>query len=77
MVDGGGNIYEGRGFNVEGAHTLGYNGRGYATCFVGDFTSERPTEAALKAVQDHIKVARSLIFDVLKAKKKNSPRILW
>lgn len=30
-----GTVFEGRGFGVQGAHTLGYNSRAHAVCFLG------------------------------------------
>ena len=42
-------MYEGRGWNVQGAHTAGFNSRGYGTCFIGDFTDAVPTQAAINA----------------------------
>eukprot|EP00732_Lithocolla_globosa_P006422 Lithocolla_globosa_v1_NODE_7471_length_942_cov_21.988726.p1 type:complete len:287 gc:universal NODE_7471_length_942_cov_21.988726:42-902(+) len=41
-IGGDGNIYEGRGFNVQGAHTSGYNSVGYGVCFIGTFCSVLP-----------------------------------
>ncbi|MEW2067472.1 peptidoglycan-binding protein [Streptomyces sp. NPDC007346] len=35
LVDTGGRIYEGRGWNNEGAHTTGYNRSHVAVCFIG------------------------------------------
>ncbi len=39
-------MYEGRGWNVQGAHTSGYNSVGYGTCFIGNFMTENPVQAA-------------------------------
>ena len=38
LIGGDGNLYEGRGWNVLGAHTQGYNSRGYGVCFLGSYT---------------------------------------
>ena len=46
LVGGYGNMYEGRGWNVQGAHTSGYNSVGYGTCFIGGFMTENPVQAA-------------------------------
>ena len=39
LVGEDGNVYEGRGFDREGAHTQGYNNVGLAWSFMGSFTS--------------------------------------
>jgi N-acetylmuramoyl-L-alanine amidase len=49
LMGGDGNLYEGRGFNVQGAHTSGYNSVGYGVSFIGDFTSKLPTSGAQAA----------------------------
>jgi len=56
LVGSDGRIYEGRGFNVAGAHTPPFNSRGYAVSFIGDFSAKSPTPAALRAAQDLILV---------------------
>ena len=50
LVGGDGNIYEGRGWDIIGAHTAGYNSKGYAASFIGDFTSKLPTSAAMQGL---------------------------
>merc|ERR1711970_439144 len=47
LIGGDGQVYEGRGFNVQGAHTGGFNTEGYGVCFMGDFTDHNPTSAAI------------------------------
>lgn len=47
--DNAGNIYEGRGWYRTGAHTYGYNSKGYAACWLGDSNVSRPTLSALEA----------------------------
>ena len=42
-------IFQGRGFNVQGAHTSGYNSVGYGISFIGDFTLKLPTSGAQDA----------------------------
>jgi N-acetylmuramoyl-L-alanine amidase len=49
LMGGDGNLYEGRGYNVQGSHTSGYNSVGYGVCFIGDFTSLYPTDGAMQA----------------------------
>ncbi|XP_077069734.1 N-acetylmuramoyl-L-alanine amidase-like [Siphateles boraxobius] len=46
-----GNLYEGRGWNWVGAHTYGYNSRGYGVCFIGDYTSTLPSRSAINMVR--------------------------
>lgn len=50
LVDDLGNIYEGRGWGRSGAHTYGYNSRGYAACWIGDSYISLPTQQALNAI---------------------------
>ena len=49
LIGGDGNIYEGRGWNIQGAHTGGFNTVGYGVCFMGDFTDHNPNEKAMVA----------------------------
>ena len=49
LVGGDGSIFEGRGWNVVGAHTYGFNSVGYGIDFIGTFTSKNPTQAAQDA----------------------------
>ncbi len=51
-------MFEGRGWQVQGAHTKGYNGIGYAICFIGNFVNSGPTDAAIQAAQSLISVTR-------------------
>ncbi|CAM4338436.1 unnamed protein product [Leuciscus chuanchicus] len=46
-----GNLYEGRGWNWVGAHTYGYNSRGYGVSFIGDYTSTLPSRSAINMVR--------------------------
>jgi hypothetical protein len=49
-VDDIGNIYEGRGWWRTGAHTYGYNSKGYGICWLGDSRYNLPSRAALEAI---------------------------
>ncbi|CAC5407394.1 PGRP [Mytilus coruscus] len=51
LVGEDGKIYEGRGWDQVGAHTLGYNSRGLAASFMGNFETHAPNSAALNAVK--------------------------
>ena len=46
LIGGDGNVYEGRGWNVEGAHTYNFNDVGYGICFIGDFMEVLPEQSA-------------------------------
>ncbi|CAG9839408.1 unnamed protein product [Diabrotica balteata] len=47
LIGGDGAIYEGRGWKVEGAHTLGANGKSFGVAFIGTFTKEPPPEVMI------------------------------
>ncbi|KAK1153789.1 hypothetical protein AOXY_G29464 [Acipenser oxyrinchus oxyrinchus] len=47
-----GYLYEGRGWQWQGAHTRGHNSKGYGVSFIGDFTSVLPDASALALVRD-------------------------
>uniref|UniRef100_A0A3B1KKH0 Peptidoglycan recognition protein 6 n=1 Tax=Astyanax mexicanus TaxID=7994 RepID=A0A3B1KKH0_ASTMX len=49
-----GNIYEGRGWNWQGAHTKGYNSKGYGVSFIGDYTSSLPSKSAMDLVRNQL-----------------------
>lgn len=51
-------IYEGRGWNRQGAHAPGFNGNSIGFCFMGDFTSVLPPVAARNVAQAFIICAR-------------------
>lgn len=55
LVGEDGNIYEGRGWDRVGAHTMGYNKLGLAASFMGNFMIDAPNSAALNAVKELIK----------------------
>lgn len=54
LIDPNGVIYEGRGGgnNVVGAHFCGNNSNTMGVCFLGDYTSTQPSQAALNALRD-------------------------
>lgn len=55
LVGCDGNIYEGRGWGVVGAHTIGYNSKSMGISFIGCFMRQLPTEAALNACRNFLK----------------------
>ena len=54
LVGGDGNVYEGRGWDTEGAFALGYNRRAIGIAFIGTFVSELPVPKQLRAGQQLI-----------------------
>ncbi|XP_021005323.1 N-acetylmuramoyl-L-alanine amidase isoform X1 [Mus caroli] len=52
VVGSDGYVYQGRGWHWVGAHTRGYNSRGFGVAFVGNYTGSLPNEAALNTVRD-------------------------
>lgn len=51
LVGGDGLVYEGRGWDVQGAHTKGYNTDSIGISFIGTFVKIRPSDAQLYACQ--------------------------
>jgi len=51
VVGEDGNIYEGRGWNNQGAHAANWNSISIGIAIIGDFTSRAPNAAALNAVR--------------------------
>ncbi|KAJ8020103.1 Peptidoglycan-recognition protein SC2 [Holothuria leucospilota] len=56
LIGGDGNVYEGRGWDVVGAHAgvTEYNSNGIGVCMLGDFTDSMPTQAALNALESFV-----------------------
>ena len=54
LIGGDGSVYEGRGWNREGAHTSGYNKKSIGIAFIGNYeegtVSEKMLEAAHKLI---------------------------
>lgn len=51
LVDQGGTVYEGRGWDVLGAHATGHNAGWIGVCWIGDATKIEPSAAAKKAMR--------------------------
>ncbi|XP_076293583.1 peptidoglycan recognition protein S3 [Lasioglossum baleicum] len=49
LIGGDGNVYEGAGWNREGAHTIGYNKRSIGIAFIGNFQDTSASEKMLNA----------------------------
>lgn len=56
LVGGDGNWYEGRGWNVTGAHTQGFNSVGYGTCFLGNFMETLPVPESVNTYFQYLEV---------------------
>lgn len=54
LVGGDGAVYEGRGWAKQGAHAPGYNDKSHGICFIGTYTSGKPTTAMLNAAKQLI-----------------------
>ncbi|NWR95845.1 PGRP2 amidase, partial [Furnarius figulus] len=54
VVGSDGYLYEGRGWHWVGAHTKGYNTKGFGVSFVGDFSSSLPDADSLALVRDQL-----------------------
>ncbi|KYO48995.1 peptidoglycan recognition protein 4 [Alligator mississippiensis] len=52
LIGEDGNVYEGRGWLLEGAHTYGYNDLSLGIAFIGNFTERSPNEAAWKTLKN-------------------------
>lgn len=55
LVGCDGNVYEGRGWGVVGAHTIGYNSKSMGISFIGCFMRQLPTKVALNACKNFLK----------------------
>lgn len=51
LVGGDGAVYVGRGWNLQGAHTKGYNVNSIGIAFIGTFHKFAPTKRQLYAAQ--------------------------
>ncbi|XP_051797443.1 uncharacterized protein LOC110970843 [Acanthochromis polyacanthus] len=49
-----GNIYEGRGWHWQGAHTYRYNSVGYGVSFIGDYSYGLPSQQSMRLVRDQL-----------------------
>ncbi|CAH0549100.1 unnamed protein product [Brassicogethes aeneus] len=52
LVGDDGNVYEGRGWGIHGAHVPAYNARSIGICFLGNFQRSSPSEKQLETVQN-------------------------
>ncbi|XP_011314862.1 peptidoglycan recognition protein [Fopius arisanus] len=49
FIGGDGNVYEGVGWNKEGAHTYGYNKKSVGIAFIGSYQREEPSQKMVDA----------------------------
>ena len=59
LIGSDGSIFEGRGYNKQGAHTYGYNSVGYGITFIGDFATASPTSKAISSFNKLANVGQS------------------
>ena len=57
IIDEGGHVYEGRGWDVDGAHTFGYNSTSHGIGIIGEFSKRLPSPKALDALHKLIELA--------------------
>lgn len=51
LVGGDGEVYEGRGWQSEGAHSFGYNVKSIGIAFIGTFIRDKPIDRQIIACQ--------------------------
>ncbi|XP_047991473.1 peptidoglycan recognition protein-like [Leguminivora glycinivorella] len=51
LVGNDGRVYEGRGWNIEGAHTFGYNRCSLGVAFIGDYSEELSIHSRVTELQ--------------------------
>ena len=61
MIGSEGSVFEGRGWNVVGAHTLHFNDVGYGIDFIGTYDFYDPTPMAQEAYHMLAQVSGTLI----------------
>ncbi|CAI9741612.1 peptidoglycan-recognition protein SC2-like [Octopus vulgaris] len=54
LIGGNGEVYEGRGWTVQGAHTIGYNSKSIGICMLGSFQKYVPTPLAMESLKKMI-----------------------
>lgn len=58
VIDGTGQIYEGRPINIRGAHTGGFNTGSVGICLMGNFENATPTATQLQSLENMIGLLR-------------------
>ncbi|NXC77198.1 PGRP2 amidase, partial [Anhinga anhinga] len=54
VVGSDGYLYQGRGWHWVGAHTKGYNSKGYGVSYIGDFSDALPDPDTIALVRDEL-----------------------
>ncbi|CAF4574071.1 unnamed protein product, partial [Rotaria sp. Silwood2] len=60
LVGENGKVYEGRGWDRQGAHAPEWNDDAYGICIIGDFRTASPNEKALNAVDSWLRCGIAL-----------------
>lgn len=60
LIGNDGYVYEGRGWNLQGAHTKGFNNKSLGISFIGSFSDHLPAKAALDALDKLLEEALRL-----------------
>nr|CAD7406553.1 unnamed protein product [Timema poppensis] len=58
-VGGDGHVYEGRGWDIVGAHSPSFNNISIGICLIGDYTSELPSTTMLNLTMELLRCATS------------------
>ncbi|CAN8031698.1 unnamed protein product, partial [Ixodes persulcatus] len=62
LIGGNGLVFEGRGWDYVGAHTVGFNNKSVSLGFVGDYSDKVPNiemlQAALRLIECGIKLVK-------------------
>ncbi|XP_044256396.1 peptidoglycan-recognition protein SC2 [Tribolium madens] len=58
LIGGDGNVYEGRGWGIWGAHVPNYNSNSIGICVIGNFQSIAPSQTQLDALKQLISCAQ-------------------
>ena len=61
LIGGDGIVYEGRGWDLVGAHAVGHNSVSIGISFIGTFTDSTPTSAALNVAKQLIRCGVSRV----------------
>lgn len=70
LVGEDGNIYEGRGWGKQGAHSIPFNKKSIGICIIGNYTNRTPNQAAIQAV------AKLIAYGVESGEIKNDYKLL-
>ena len=57
LIGGDGNIYEGRGWNIMGAHAFNWNSKSIGISLTGNYNNDRPSAVQIKAAKKLLQAA--------------------